>query len=71
MGESLSPWDSEPVDRVKFFRDDAGEFRWRYVRTNGKIIATSGEGYGNLADAQEMAHYLFDGLHVSFELEIT
>lgn len=71
MGEQPESWDTAAVDKVKFFRDEAGEIRWHFVRPNGRIIATSGEGYHNLADAQEMAHYLFDGLHVSFELEIT
>ena len=27
------------------FRDNAGEWRWRLVASNGNIIADSGEGY--------------------------
>jgi uncharacterized protein YegP (UPF0339 family) len=27
------------------FQDNAGEWRWRLVATNGNIIADSGEGY--------------------------
>ncbi|MFC6824958.1 HVO_2922 family protein [Halopelagius fulvigenes] len=27
------------------FQDSAGEWRWRLVAPNGKIIADSGEGY--------------------------
>ena len=27
------------------YQDAAGEFRWRFVASNGKIIADSGEGY--------------------------
>ena len=31
--------------KVVFFKDRAGEFRWRLVAPNGEIIADSGEGY--------------------------
>jgi len=71
VGEWYEPWDSDHVDKVEFFRDTGGEWRWRYVRSNGKIIATSGEGYQNLGDAQGMAHYLFDSKYTSFELVVT
>lgn len=70
MGERHEPWDTPSVDKVEFFRDAKGMFRWRYVRPNNKIIATSGEGYHNIGDAQEQAHYLFDSKHASFELVI-
>jgi uncharacterized protein YegP (UPF0339 family) len=29
------------------FQDNAGEWRWRLVATNGNIIADSGEGYSS------------------------
>ena len=31
--------------RFEVFRDNAGEWRWRLVASNGNIIADSGEGY--------------------------
>lgn len=35
------------------YEDDAGEWRWRYVSPhNGNILADSGEGYENEADAE-------------------
>ncbi len=36
--------------KYNIFKDKAGEWRWRLVATNGKIIADSGEGYNNKAD---------------------
>ena len=30
---------------VELYKDVAGEWRWRLVAANGKIIADSGEGY--------------------------
>jgi uncharacterized protein YegP (UPF0339 family) len=36
---------AEPV--FELFEDDAGEWRWRLVATNGNIIADSGEGYSS------------------------
>ncbi|WP_435361561.1 HVO_2922 family protein [Haloarchaeobius sp. DFWS5] len=31
--------------RFEVFEDNAGEWRWRLVASNGNIIADSGEGY--------------------------
>lgn len=28
-----------------FYKDTAGEWRWRFVASNGRIMADSGEGY--------------------------
>lgn len=35
------------------YRDDAGEFRWRYVAGNGATMADSAEGYTERNDAVE------------------
>ncbi len=43
---------SEKRGRVKFYRDDAGEYRWRLIASNGNIIADSGEGYINKGDCK-------------------
>lgn len=32
------------------YKDNAGQYRWRFVASNGKIIADSGEGYVNKQD---------------------
>lgn len=37
---------------VEFYRDDAGEWRWRAVAGNGETIADSAEGYKDLLDAE-------------------
>jgi uncharacterized protein YegP (UPF0339 family) len=34
------------------YKDKSGEFRWRLRHENGQIIADSGEGYVNKADAE-------------------
>ncbi len=39
------------MDEVQLYKDDAGEWRWRRKSENGRIIATSGEGYKNYQDA--------------------
>jgi len=31
--------------KVVFYKDKAGEFRWRLVAPNGEAIANGGEGY--------------------------
>lgn len=34
------------------YKDNAGEWRWRFKSSNGNIIAVSGEGYKNKADCE-------------------
>lgn len=31
--------------KFELYKDNAGEFRWRYLASNGKIIAVASEGY--------------------------
>jgi len=39
------------VGSAEFYRDDAGEWRWRIKARNGQTVADSGEGYANKDDA--------------------
>jgi uncharacterized protein YegP (UPF0339 family) len=41
------------MKRAKFevYADRAGEYRWRLVASNGRIVADSGEGYTRERDA--------------------
>lgn len=43
------------MDTVHTYRDQAGEWRWRRVSTNGETVADSGEGYKNLQDCVDEA----------------
>ena len=36
--------------KFKVYKDEAGEWRWRFIASNGRIIADSGEGYINKTD---------------------
>ncbi len=38
--------------RFELYKDNAGEYRWRFVSGNGRIIATSSEGYKAKGDCQ-------------------
>ncbi len=40
----------------EIFEDNAGEWRWRLVSSNGEIIADSGEGYASKSGAREATH---------------
>ncbi len=42
----------------EFYKDRAGEFRWRTRAANGHILACSGEGYKRKRDCEHCA-----GLH--------
>ena len=39
--------------KIKIYRDSKGEFRWRLLATNGKIMADSGESYTDRQHCKE------------------
>ena len=45
--------------KAEIYRDGDGDWRWRLIARNGRIVATSGEGYVNLSHAKRMARRLF------------
>lgn len=49
------------ADRTVVFQDKAGGWRWRRQAGNGEIIATSGESYTRMADAERAASRAFMG----------
>jgi uncharacterized protein YegP (UPF0339 family) len=46
-------------DKTIVFQDKAGGWRWKRVAPNGEIIATSGESYTRLSDAERAASRAF------------
>tara|TARA_Y100000310_G_C20315597_1_gene638273 strand:+ start:107 stop:352 length:246 start_codon:yes stop_codon:yes gene_type:complete len=38
------------MHKIEFYKDLAGEWRWRFVHSNGNILGCSGEGYKNRSD---------------------
>lgn len=40
------------MDYYNLYKDGLGQWRWRYVSSNGRVIAASSESYINKADAQ-------------------
>ena len=54
------------ADRVEVYSDEAGEYRWRAIAENGKIVAESGEGYKNRMYARRIAKALNAGAQVEF-----
>lgn len=51
---------------VKFYRDALGEWRWRRVSNNGRILANAGEGYKNATDCEASAHEV-NGEEIHYE----
>lgn len=41
------------MDVPEYYVDGAGEHRWRLKSRNGRVVATSGEGYTRKAGAQK------------------
>jgi uncharacterized protein YegP (UPF0339 family) len=43
------------MHKLIFYKDKAGEWRWRREAANGEPVSNGGEGYKNLADCREVA----------------
>ena len=43
---------SDRKNRHEVYQDDAGEWRWRSVAPNGRIVACSGEGFVSKYNAE-------------------
>ncbi len=39
--------------KLEIYEDASGDWRWRLKSSNGRIIATSGEGYTRQRDCEE------------------
>jgi len=45
----------------KLYKDRRGEWRWRLLSRNGRIVATSGEGYKRRGAALKMIRWILEG----------
>ena len=52
------------ADKAELYEDDDGEWRWRAKSSNGQIVASSGEGYQNHADALKAVESLFPAVKI-------
>jgi uncharacterized protein YegP (UPF0339 family) len=43
----------------ELYKDSAGQWRWRYVDTNGEITGDSSEGYENKIDCEVQFNQMF------------
>jgi uncharacterized protein YegP (UPF0339 family) len=43
------------MDRWEFYRDSKGEWRWRRIAPNNRIVGSSSEGYKNKSDCIDNA----------------
>jgi hypothetical protein len=48
--------------KFEYYKDSAGEWRWRISHQNGNIIAVSSEGYKNKQDMLEVVQNLATAL---------
>jgi len=55
----MSEVEKHPVREVHVYVDRSGEYRWRAVAVNGRIVADSAEGYVNYEWARGMAARMF------------
>jgi uncharacterized protein YegP (UPF0339 family) len=62
-GDALAVAASKP-DRVDIFKDKAGEWRWRRVASNGRIVSAWGEGSTRRWNAERSAKRVNPGLTI-------
>lgn len=51
--------------KFEVYYDVSNDWRWRLRATNGKIIATSGEGYENKGDCEHEIRKIKGGAHLA------
>ena len=54
-----------PSPHAQLWRGSAGQWRWRVIAANGRIIAESGEGYARRIDCHRMMERAMDGFGAS------
>ena len=69
VGHCADVLHDHPVARRAFqvYEDSAGEWRWRLVAGNGRIIAASGEGYRDKQDCLHGIELVKDSKEVKVE----
>lgn len=65
LAESLS--DEAARKSFQVYKDAAGEWRWRLVSGNGRIIAVSGEGYEHRTDCLHGVEIVKDARYTPVE----
>jgi uncharacterized protein YegP (UPF0339 family) len=58
------------MENVQVYQDLRGEWRWRLVAKNGRIIADSSEGYTRQADCLEAVNRVADAFIDGHSTEI-
>lgn len=53
-------------ERAEFYRDGSGEWRWRVLAGNNRVVADSGEGYKHLTDCKDEFTKLFGDMPFDF-----
>lgn len=48
------------INKIEVYKDRSGEYRWRYIASNGNIMATSSEGYVNKGDCVDAVETLWE-----------
>ena len=49
--------------KLAFYRDAAGEHRWRLTHSNGQIVGASSEGFSSEDEAEANADRVADAMH--------
>ena len=58
------PRKNPTADFTEVYQDEHGEWRWRALAGNNKVVADSGEGYHNRSHAKKMAKEMFPSARV-------
>lgn len=57
------------LDKLEYYQDANGEWRWRLTALNGKIRDSSSEGFNNFLDCEDNARKTGENLYFIFHPE--
>jgi uncharacterized protein YegP (UPF0339 family) len=55
---------------IEVYRDLAGEYRWRIIAGNGRIVATSGEAFDSKSNAKRAAVNVAERIGENPEIQV-
>jgi len=54
------------VEKVAIYKDESGDWRWKALSANNRIVASAGEGLRNRMYARKVAHDLYPAAEIEW-----
>jgi uncharacterized protein YegP (UPF0339 family) len=54
------------VEKIAIYKDESGDWRWKAIAGNNKIVASAGEGLRNRMYARKVVSDLYPGVDIEW-----